>query len=180
MSLDQNTVARRYAKAMFELATDDSQLDQTYQELVALRQVFQENPSLPTVFSGTKLKLDQKQSMVDELKQGASSYVANLIQMVYDYGRMNDMVAIIDEFEKQYDEQKKYVHAVVVTAVQLDEKRRENLKEALAKRYGANKIILKEEIDPDIIAGVVVKVGGETLDGSVSTKLTKLRRLLVG
>lgn len=180
MSLDQNTVARRYAKAMLELANDDSQLDQTYQELMALRGVFTENPNLPTAFSGTKLKLDQKKALVDELKQGASRYVANLIQMVYDYGRMNDMVAIIDEFEKQYDEQKKYVHAVVVTAVQLDEERRENLKQALAKRYGANKIILDEKIDPDIIAGVIIKVGSETLDGSVAAKLVKMRRLLVG
>lgn len=180
MSLDQNTVAERYAKAMIELAEADDQLDQTYQELVALRTIFTDNPSLQSAFSGTKLKLDQKQGLVDELKQGASKYVANLVQMVYDYGRMNDMVAIIDEFERQYDEKKKYVHAVVVTAVQLDETRRANLKNALAKRYGANQIILDEQVDPDIIGGAVIKIGSETLDGSVATKLNKMRRLLVG
>ena len=179
MSLDKKTVAKRYAKALFELVDTDDQLEQTYQELVALRTVFEQNAGLQRALGGTNLSQDQKVAMVNELKQGASQLVANLIQMVFDYGRMDEMVAIIDEFETQYDQAHKRVHADVVSAVQLDEERRNKLAETLAHRLGANKVVLNETVDPQIIGGLIVKVGSQTLDGSLKTKLEKMRRLLV-
>ncbi|MEF2722424.1 MAG: F0F1 ATP synthase subunit delta, partial [Limosilactobacillus fermentum] len=50
--LDQKTVANRYARAIFELSQEDGQLDQTYQELVSVRQVFLDNPSLAPLLAG--------------------------------------------------------------------------------------------------------------------------------
>ena len=179
MSLDQKTVAGRYAKALIELVQADDQLAQTYQELNSLRDVFKDNPALLSALNGTSLSVDQKKELIKDLKQGASKYVANLIQMVFDYGRINDMVAIIDEFEEQYDALIKRIHAVVVTAVQLDEKRRKDMSEALAKRFDANEVVLDEKVDPSIIGGAIVHVGGQTLDGTVRTKLQEMRRLLV-
>lgn len=179
MSLDKKTVAKRYAKALFELVSTDDQLEQTYQELVALRTVFQQNAGLQRALSGTNLSQDQKETIVNELKDGASQLVANLIQMVFDYGRMDEMVAIIDEFEAQYDQAHKRVHADVVSAVQLDEKRRDQLAQTLAQRLNVQEVVLNETIDPKIIGGLIVKVGSQTLDGSLKTKLVNLRRLLV-
>jgi F-type H+-transporting ATPase subunit delta len=179
MSLDKKTVAKRYAKALFELVSADDQLEQTYQELVALRTVFEQNVGLQRALSGTNLSQDQKKSMIEELKDGSSKLVANLIQMVFDYGRMGEMAAIIDEFEAQYDQLHKRVHADVVSAVQLDENRRQKLADALAERLGANEVILNQTVDPKIIGGLIVKVGSQTLDGSLKTKLGKIRQLLV-
>ncbi len=84
MSLDKKTVANRYAKAIFELAEENDQLDQTYQELSALRQVFEENGSLAALLSGVDLSLAEKKSLIDALKKDASPFVSNLIQMVFD------------------------------------------------------------------------------------------------
>lgn len=94
--LDQKMVANRYARAIFELAQEDGQLDQTYQELVSVRQVFLDNPSLAPLLAGVDLGIKEKQALVDQVKEGASKYVANLLQMVFDYRRMSDMVAIVD------------------------------------------------------------------------------------
>ena len=134
---------------------------------------------LQRALSGTNLSQDQKKNMIEELKDGSSGLVANLIQMVFDYGRMGEMVAIIDEFEAQYDQLHKRVHADVVSAVQLDENRRQKLADALAERLGANEVILNQTVDPKIIGGLIVKVGSQTLDGSLKTKLGKIRQLLV-
>ena len=79
MSLDKKTVANRYAKAIFELAEENGQLDQTYQELSALRQVFEENDSLAALLSGVDLSLAEKKSLIDALKKDASPFVSNLI-----------------------------------------------------------------------------------------------------
>lgn len=179
MSLDKKTVANRYAKAIFELAEENGQLDQTYQELSALRQVFEENDSLAALLSGVDLSLAEKKSLIDALKKDASPFVSNLIQMVFDYGRMDDLVAIIDEFERRYDEFNKRIHAEVITAVQLDTKQRDQLKAGLAKRLSANEIVLHETVDPSILGGVIIRANNETLDGSLSSKIEQIRRLLV-
>lgn len=177
--LDQKTVANRYARAIFELAQEDGQLDQTYQELVSVRQVFLDNPSLAQLLAGVDLGIKEKQALVDQVKEGASKYVANLLQMAFDYRRMSDMVAIVDEFERRYDEKHKRVHAEVVTAVQLDETRRNQLRDNLAARLGAQEIVLNEKVDPTILGGVVVKTANQTLDGSIKTKIEQIRRLIV-
>ena len=179
MSLDKKTVANRYAKAIFELAEENGQLDQTYQELSALRQVFEENDSLAALLSGVDLSLAEKKSLIDALKKDASPFVSNLIQMVFDYGRMDDLVAIIDEFERRYDAFNKRIHAEVITAVQLDTKQRDQLKAGLAKRLSANEIVLHETVDPSILGGVIIRANNEPLDGSLSSKIEQIRRLLV-
>ena len=155
MSLDKKTVADRYAKALFELVDADNELDQTYQELIALRQVFEDNEGLDAALAGVQLSLDEKKSLIKDLQQGASKYVANLIQMVFDYGRIDCMVAIIDEFERRYDRKMKRMHADVTTAIQLDKQQEDQLKANLAKRFGANEVTLTEHVDPEILGGVI-------------------------
>ncbi len=173
------TVANRYARAMFELVDAQGQLDQTYEELTNLRQVFLDNPTLASLLSGVNLSLKEKESLLQVLKQDASQPVTNLIQMVFDYGRMDTLVAIINEFERRYDLKYKRVHADVVTAVQLDETRRNQLKANLAERLGANEVLLSEKVDPAIIGGVIVQTENQTMDGSIATQIEQVRRLLL-
>ncbi|EHS87058.1 H(+)-transporting ATPase F(1) delta subunit [Limosilactobacillus gastricus PS3] len=179
MSLNKMTVANRYARAMFELVDAQGQLDQTYEELTNLRQVFLDNPTLASLLSGVNLSLKEKESLLQVLKQDASQPVTNLIQMVFDYGRMDTLVAIINEFERRYDLKYKRVHADVVTAVQLDETRRNQLKANLAERLGANEVLLSEKVDPAIIGGVIVQTENQTMDGSIATQIEQVRRLLL-
>lgn len=173
------TVANRYARAMFELVDAQGQLDQTYEELTNLRQVFLDNPTLAGHLSGVNLSLAEKESLLQVLKQDASQPVTNLIQMVFDYGRMDALVAIINEFERRYDLKCKRVHADVVTAVQLDETRRDQLKANLAERLGANEVLLSEKVDPAIIGGVIIQTENQTMDGSIATQIEQVRRLLL-
>ena len=179
MSLDKKTVARRYARALFELVDADNDVDQTYQELNALRQVFEDNEGLETALTSVQVSLDDKKALVKDLQTGASQYVANLIQMLFDYGRMACLVAIIDEFERRYDRVNKRMHADVVTAIQLDKQQRDQLSANLAKRFGANEVVLNESVDPEILGGVIVHADHKTLDGSLSSKIKQIRRLLV-
>ena len=179
MSLDKKTVARRYARALFELVDADNDVDQTYQELNALRQVFEDNEGLETALTSVQVSLDDKKALVKDLQTGASQYVANLIQMLFDYGRMDCLVAIIDEFERRYDQRNKRMHADVVTAIQLDKQQRDQLADNLAKRFGANEVVLNEHVDPAILGGVIVHADHKTLDGSLSSKIKQIRRLLV-
>ncbi|KRL10618.1 F0F1 ATP synthase subunit delta [Levilactobacillus zymae DSM 19395] len=114
-----------------------------------------------------------------QLTSQASPYIKNLIQMVYDYGRMDVMVAIIDQFQALYDEKHHTIYAHVTTAVDLSAEQKDQIATAYAQRVGAQKVILDSQVDPTILGGVIVQSAGMILDGSLKTKINKLRRQLL-
>lgn len=179
MSLDNLTIANRYSKALFELAVEKDQTEAFLAELKQLRQVFVDNPQLAEVLSGSLLSVDQKQATLSTLTDHASEYIKNFIQMLYDYGRMSNLVAIIDAFEQRYDENHKIVHAEVTSAVKLSDEQANAIAAAFAKRVGADRVKLTQKVDTAIIGGVIVRSNNQTFDGSVALQLMNLRRALI-
>jgi len=179
MSLDNLTIANRYSKALFELAAEKDQTDAFLTELKQLRQVFLDNPQLAEVLSGSLLPVDQKQATLSTLTDHASEYIKNFIQMLYDYGRMMNLVAIIDAFEARYDDSHQIVHAEVTSAVKLSDEQANAIATAFAKRVGASQVKLSQRVDPELIGGVIVKSNNQTFDGSVALQLMNLRRALI-
>jgi len=179
MSLDNLTIANRYSKALFEIAVEKDQTEAFLAELKQLRQVFVDNPQLAEVLSGSLLSVDQKQATLSTLTDHASEYIKNFIQMLYDYGRMSNLVAIIDAFEQRYDENHKIVHAEVTSAVKLSDEQANAIAAAFAKRVGADSVKLSQKVDTAIIGGVIVRSNNQTFDGSVALQLMNLRRALI-
>ncbi|TWW14093.1 ATP synthase subunit delta [Dellaglioa algida] len=178
MKLDKATVANRYGEAIFEIAEEQGNIVAFSEELEELRQVFLANPQLSDVLVGAQLDLLEKQGLIKVLLKDASPIIANVIQMVFDYGRMGDMVGIIEEFERLCDVKEKVVHATVTTAIKLDDDQLEKLSAKFAERIGANKIVFNNIIDEKIIGGVVIEANNQIFDGSISSKINKVKRLL--
>ncbi|QBO36729.1 F0F1 ATP synthase subunit delta [Periweissella cryptocerci] len=179
MKLDQTTIAKRYSKALFELAEEAGSTDAVFEELTSLKAVFVDNAELGSQLNGPALPTSAKKTIIEALKQDATPVVANFIQMSYDYGRTDDVVAIVDAFQRLVDEKKSVVYASVTTAVDLAADQKERLATEFAKRVGANKVVLDTKVDPAIVGGVIVQSDSQILDGSVATKLAKVRRMLV-
>ncbi|WP_412989964.1 ATP synthase F1 subunit delta [Pediococcus siamensis] len=179
MSLDKMTIAKRYSKALFDLAVEKDQLESVYADLQQLKQIFNDVPDLNRVLTDVRLKDNQKQAIVDNLKKDASSYVQNLIQMVYDYGRIANIVDIIDQFMVLYDGYNHIAYAEVATAIELDSDQKKRLADEFAKRIGAQKVIINSRLDPSIIGGAVLKSNGFIYDGSIRTKMAKIKKMLL-
>ncbi|WP_461244252.1 ATP synthase F1 subunit delta [Secundilactobacillus muriivasis] len=179
MSLDKVTVAKRYSKALFELLNANDQLDAGYEELKQLRKVFQDNPQLGTALTDKSLAPAKREALVKPLLDNSTSYIHNLIQMTYDYDRMDDMIGIIDQFQKLYDEQNQTVYADVTTAVALDDAQLDKIKAGYAKRVGAKQVVLTNKVDAAIIGGVIIKSAGTIFDGSIQTKINRVRQALL-
>ncbi|GAX00198.1 ATP synthase F1 subunit delta [Secundilactobacillus mixtipabuli] len=179
MSLDKVTVAKRYSKALFELLSSNGQLDAAYGELKQLRKVFQDNPQLGSALTDNSLALAKREALVKPLLDSTEGTIHNLVQMVYDYGRMDAMVEIIDQFQKLYDELNQTVYADVTTAVALDDTQLDALKSGYAKRVGAKQVILTSKVDTSIIGGVIIQSAGTIFDGSIKTKIRRMRQALL-
>ncbi|KRL54222.1 MAG: F0F1 ATP synthase subunit delta [Furfurilactobacillus sp.] len=176
--LAKSQVARRYGRAMFDAANEKQQLEPVYDELIQVQGVFQSVPNLGTVLTGAGLQNPEKEALLKPLLSSTSPLVHNFLQMLFDYGRLDDTVAIIDEFKRLYDEQNQTVYADVTTAVSLDETQKQRLADSIAKRVGAKTVHVNQIVNPDIIGGVIVNSNNTVIDGSIRTRLAHIRQSL--
>lgn len=179
MALTNAIVAPRYGAALFALASETEQIDAVGTDLQALSAVITDTPSLLAALSAPEISPAGKQQMVDTLKKDAIQPVANLIQMVFDYGRIAALPVIIDDFKARVQEAAGVVTGTVTTAVALDEAQSAKLSAAIAKRLGAKTAQLTSNVDPSVIGGVRVEAANLVIDGTVATKIDKLRTMLL-
>lgn len=180
MALDKYMIGQRYGTALFDLATEQDTVSTVYADVAALQKIFAQTPAVGAALTNVTLSKSQKQAILANLKQGASASVQNLIQMVFDYGRMQEMPDILAVFMHQYDLANGIVRAEVTSAVALTEAQQESLATQLATRLGVKQVKIKNNIDKTIIGGAIVKANNLIIDGSVQKKLLEVRQLLLG
>ena len=179
MALDKATISHRYGKALFELALEQDKRQEVCEELNELQKVIQEEPQLVLFMTSPQIGGQQKLAMLKTLQEGASQLMVNLLAMLHDYGRIANLASIIDEFNRLNDEFEKTVRATVTTAVELDEGQKEKLAAAFANVVGANKVVIDQVVDESIIGGVILQSQSNIYDGSIKSKLERIKRLLL-
>lgn len=178
MKLDKFTVAKRYGKALFELAVESNQADDVYQELHRLAQIFEEIPDLGDMLSDDRLELNEKREIMESLLKGFEDLVHDSLEVIYQYNRMYDIPLIIEEFNLRYNEQQGIISGTVTTAVPLTVEQKARLSKKLAEELGYQVAELTEKVDPEIIGGLVVEANHTIIDGSIKTRLDYLRKEL--
>ena len=179
MALDKATIAKRYAVALFELTHDQGTDTETLAELTALRDVLEQNPEFTKALLSLRIDEAAKQKMLAALSEGTSQVVGNLIQMTYDYRRIQNLPAIITKYEELVHKAAGIVNAGVQTAVPLSDDQVSRLKEKLVQRYQANEVRLTQSVDENLLGGVIVKANDQILDGSLATKLAAIRQSII-
>lgn len=179
MALDNPTVARRYSQALFEVAQEKGQLKDLSLELNELKKGLLAQPQFMTFMASPAIKPEAKLAMINAMTEEASDLTKNLVMMAYDYGRIANLVAIIDAFNNLYDEYEKVVRVKVTTAIELDKEQEDKLSDSFAKLVGAKKVIVNPQIDESIIGGVVLQSKSYIYDGSIKTKIERIKRLLL-
>ncbi|MGX7024804.1 ATP synthase F1 subunit delta [Vagococcus hydrophili] len=172
-------VARTYGKALFEEAIQLKSVSEIYQEMIQLREVYRQVPDLGDILSDDRLTVFEKVNIVKDLENSFSDVVGKFIHTVYDYGRMNEMPAIIDEFEHLYYEQFGIVVVDVTTAVALNMDQRHDLEDKLASQFHANKVVIRPKIDPAIMGGMIVESEHRVIDQSVRNELSEIHAALL-
>lgn len=179
MKLDNETIVHRYGKALFELAEEMKIRNEFHSELQEYKKVLQNEPQLKVFMSSNQISPEAKLKIMEILKKDSSKLMTNLLDMLYDYGRITNLEGIIDEFDRLNDEFEKTVRASVITAIELDEERKQKLASSFANVVGAKKVIIDPIVDPGIIGGVILKSESYIYDGSIKTKIARIKRLLL-
>ena len=170
--------ARRYAKAIFELAQESGQAKRWSERLEVVAQ-FLRDPELAEVLGNPSVTVARRQELAQAL--GGSNLIdqeaLNLIKLLVESNRTGEIDGVVEEYERLRDELEGRLRATAVTAVELSDKEVRQLVAQLSKQVG-KEVRLETEVDPAILGGLVLRVGDRLVDASVRTRLQQLRRRL--
>lgn len=179
MAVTNQMVAPRYAKALLEAAHDQDQVTTVHEELQALASVFKENPTILTIFDNARITADDKANLMATLTKNASPLVANLLKLTQQYGRFGALPDIITAFNRAYDDEAGIITATVTTAVALSADQADDLRSAIAARFGMKSTQLEQVVDPSVIGGVRIQAHGSVIDGTVKHRFEKMKAALL-
>jgi F-type H+-transporting ATPase subunit delta len=168
--------ARRYAKAVFELAETDGQVDEWSRRIAAVRELLSD-PEVASVLTNPTIATELRFALISDAPQVLDPEATNLAKLLIESNRVRDVTAIDEEFQRLADDAAGRVRATVTTAVELTPKDRDAVHEQLSKRLG-KEIRMHVVVDPRILGGLKLQYGDRLVDASVSTRLQQLRRRL--
>jgi F-type H+-transporting ATPase subunit delta len=174
------SVARRYARALFDIGVSKGSFETLGQELEALATLYADSAELRQALENPVFKPSQKRALLESLlpRVAPSPAARNFALLLLERNRIGVLPAIARAYQEMTDAQLGRVRAVVTSARPLDPLAVTEIQRALEKRTG-QKVILKTEVDPELIGGVVARVGSLVFDGSLRTKLATLQSRLL-
>jgi F-type H+-transporting ATPase subunit delta len=167
-----------YAAAILDLAQAEGALEATERDLFIVAQAVGDSNELREALSNPQLPLDRKQGIIDDLLGGrASDLVRGLVSFIVSQGRVTELSEIVDTFVEKAAATRSRAVAEVRSAIPLDDATVERLVAALSRATG-KQLEVKTIVDPDVIGGVVARVGDVVIDGSVARRLSSMRQAL--
>ena len=173
-------VVRRYATALFDTARKQGVVDQVEEELKAVDQVLRAVPRLTRVLRAPIIARAQKQELLQKaFGTRVGKLTGRFLALVVERRRETILTDIYGEFQRLANEARNILPVQVTSAVPLSDSEREALAKALSGRTGKN-VTLEVEIDPQIMGGLMLRMGDTVIDGSVRSRLKQLRSRLLG
>jgi F-type H+-transporting ATPase subunit delta len=175
-------VAGRYASALFELADNAKVLDQVAQDLDTFKKLLAESPDLSRLIASPVIgrELQGKALLAVLDAAGIKGLTRNFIGTVAQNGRARDLPAMASAYLSELARRRGETSATVTSAVPLTEQQMQQLAEALRSVLGGAKVAIDAHVNPDILGGLVVKVGSRLFDSSIRSKLQRLQLAMKG
>jgi len=172
---------RRYARALFSLASEENTVAAVRSELRRLGALLEESPQLRDVLLQPLHPAAERRRVLEGIaeKLGASSLLRRFYSYLIDQRRLVAFDQIEAEFVRLADETAGKKKARVKSAQPLSTEQQTRLARALSLRAGTN-VELELEVDPALVGGLVAQIGDTVYDGSLRTQLTQLRSTLLG
>ena len=174
----RDPAAKRYAQAAFELARDKAELDVWDRDLSALGEALTTPGAMPFLAS-RQMPEEAKQDFLRRVIGQPAPLVWNLLRLLSQKNRLSLLPQIIEAFQQLVDEERGIAHAQIVTAVPMSGEERAAIARRLSELTG-KQVQIETREDPEILGGLVARIGDRLIDGSTKTRLIALKRQLAG
>ncbi|MEK3935793.1 F0F1 ATP synthase subunit delta [Sporosarcina sp. FSL W7-1349] len=178
--MSQSVAAKRYALALFELAQEKGLTGQLREELLEVKKVFQANEKLGELLETPKLTEEAKKNLLAGAFQTANPYILNTLFVLLEKKRINEVVNVVEEFVEYANDAAGVADAKVYSTRPLTESESQSISAAFARKVGKLSLRIENIIDPSLIGGIRLQIGNQIYDSSLSAKLNRLKRDLIG
>ena len=167
-------LAEVYARALFEVAREQGKLDVLREQLGQFADALKENRELELFFFSPYFSTKEKQEALGKLLDGADERLMSFLDLLIENHRMPVIYRVRREYGRLWERENKLLPVVLTSAVELDEKTIKDLGDRIGERTGRT-VTLTTRVEPDILGGIVVRVGNSILDASIRNRLEQLR-----
>lgn len=180
-TLGSTGLAGRYATALFELADEENRLDQVAGDLKKMGEMIKISDDLLQLIRSPVLTRNEQMKAIDGLmiKTGMCDLLRRFIGVAVHNRRLFALPIMIDIFMRLLSKRRGETTAEVTSAIKLSPKQLESLAASLKKAIGG-KVVIETKVDPDLLGGLIVKVGSRMVDSSLNAKLRQLRFAMIG
>jgi len=168
-------LARVYARSLFEVALEQGKVDLLREQLGQLADALDDNRQLAVFFFSPYFATTEKQEALGRVLEGADQSFLNFLSLLIENHRMPVLFRIRQQYERLWEEENRMLPVEITSAVALDEQTTEELGRTIGERAG-RRVTLSSRVDPDILGGIIVRVGNSILDASIRNRLEQLRR----
>lgn len=168
-------LAEVYARSLFEVAREQGKLDELREQLAQFAGALNENRELAVFFFSPYFSTKEKQDSLERILDGADESFLNFLSLLIENHRMPVIFRIDQQFERLWEQENKMLPVDITSAIALDQTTTESLGRRIGERAG-RKVKLAAHVDPDILGGIVLRVGNSILDASIRNRLEQLRR----
>lgn len=174
-------VARRYAKALLDLAVRDDQVAEIGDQLQQHLELLQGNEDLQAILWHPGVSIDVKTSVLKDILERTQPAVLlrNFVLLLLDKDRLRQFDLICQQYQQMANARLGRVVVEVTTAVELDDDQQQAVTRKLAE-ITRKEVRVETQVDPSIIGGLVVRINHTVLDGSLQGQLSRLRHELIG
>jgi F-type H+-transporting ATPase subunit delta len=174
-------VVEPYAEALISLAQEKDLTDAIGNDIRSLRDLFNESAELRSFLASPLVKAEDKKEVIKKIAaEQINPFLLNFLLLLVDRQRISFVDGVFNKYLENLRKLNNIVLAEVTSAVKLYEGEAEKLVEKIQNLTGADGVELETNVDPDIIGGVIIKVGSQIYDASIRGQLRRISRSMLG
>jgi F-type H+-transporting ATPase subunit delta len=168
-------IAQVYARSLFEVAQEQDKLDEVRDQIGQFADALGESRELQTFFFSPYFSTEEKKKGLDSALDGADETVENFLALLIENHRMPALFRVRRELDAMWQDVNKLLPVQITSAIELDGAVARQIGDEIGRQTG-RKVDLTSTVDPDVLGGIVVRVGNSILDASIRTRLERLRK----
>lgn len=173
-------IADRYARSLSGAIENDADLEPTLGTLRAISQLFQDNHALHSVIANPAIDVDKRSAIIGAIldTEDTPALLKRLLTTLVKRGRITLLPDVTELFARESDTRLGRVRAKVTSAVELTEDQTNHIIASLERFSGMN-VRIEHTVDPELLGGITARIGGTVIDGSVRTRIERLKESLL-
>jgi F-type H+-transporting ATPase subunit delta len=168
-------IAEVYARALFEVAKEKDALDRVHDELGQFVDALEKERNLQVFLFSPYFSSEEKKEGVRRIVSDADERFLNFLELLAERHRMPVIFRVRRTFDSMWAEENRLLPVIVTSAVELDESLVQSIGDRIAEQTG-RQVDLSSNVDPDVLGGLMVRVGNMVLDATIRNRLEQLRK----